>query len=175
MQVLNKVILGLVGLLMVITSLTSIVVAKESKLEYKQDGMIFVVGKHEPKKRVNPKVVNKVTEKVVVKEKIIQKMEVVKGHEEYVEQNDASPGQLIRENNISEEGGLAGSIKKMVNNLKNSIENILSRLGIIEDKMKNVDSLVETTSKLTDEVIEQNIRLDSIEDVLLKKDTANMQ
>jgi hypothetical protein len=153
----------------VFISVINLAQAKEvSKIEYEKDGMTFVVGRHEPEKRVNPEQEVKIIEKVMVKEVIIQKGELAEEVNGQIVDENGVPVQLIKEENNEEKLGLVNFVKKIINDLKANIEGILSRLGIIEDKMKNVDNLVETTSRLTDEVINQNARLESIEGKLLQ-------
>jgi len=150
-----------------------VIVKAEEVKTFKQDGMIFVVGKHEPEKRVHPEPKKEVVEKVIVKEKIIEKIENPEDgnqDEQEEEKFQNNEGGMEKKINEKEKDGWKEIFQELFNDLKEKVEDILNRLGIVEDKVKSVDNLVETTSILTDEVVEQGKKIEELENRILEKD-----
>jgi len=172
---LNKKIIISMGLLATLFIRNSALAKTENPIKVQQDGMTFVVGKHEPEKRVNPKQdENKIIEKVIVKEKIIQTTNLEENNENSsdldLEENQNTDSGNENTEDTENEKGIFRIIKEKVLAMEKAIEEILQKLGILEESVKNVDKLIETTSGLTDEVTEQNKRIDALEDKLLKEE-----
>ena len=175
---LNKKIIISMGLLATLFIRNSALAKTENPIKVQQDGMTFVVGKHEPEKRVNPKQdENKIIEKVIVKEKIIQTTNLE-------ENNENSSEDLEKKQNMDFENEIDNAedskdndksifkvIQEKLSAIEKAIEDILQKLGILEESAKNVDKLIETTSDLTDEVTKQDKRINELEDKLLKEET----
>jgi len=178
MKLFKKNIIQIIGLMSAINFLFLFcygtgVVRAEKVEKFEQNGMTFVVGRHEPEKRVRPKLQKEVVKKTVIKEKIIERGENTKNEEENNnEETVLSDNDKEIEENIdkSEKNNWKNIFQELLDNLKEKVENILNRLGIVEKKVESIDNLIETTTILTGEIVEQNKRIEVLEEKVLKKD-----
>jgi hypothetical protein len=146
--------------------------AEENK-KYKENGMEFTVGKHEPEKRIIPKLpeVTVITQTVIV-DKSEETVLVEEGNEEL-----QNVGDITSNIEQEEKGSFASMMKEVLASIKKLWEKITTfekktddRISIIEDKLEitsegsnNVEELTDLTAKILEEIEDQNDRIDELE------------
>lgn len=163
----------LAGLMVLITMLTEVAFAEKNE-KYEVNGMKFTVGKHEPEKRIIPKVpevtvitktiiLDKTGKTILSEEENNEELKEGKIVGSIVEQGEGSAfANMIKE--------LFTSIKKLWGKLTVFEKKTDSRLDAIENKLEitsegsnNVEELTDLTEKILEEVGEQNDRIDELE------------